>query len=166
MTMQAVFINDINFVGDHTEQNASNDQEKGESDNKGQNAEESAGDVYSEDYFSSGSEDEHLVGGQGSKSKERRKMLTNDELLYDPDMDDEDEKWVLKQRQEHRMKGMLYEKITKPFTPEEAPTDIRHLALDTVKLIHCKSHRGGGGGDVHLPPMWPGFDPQTRRHVG
>lgn len=87
-----------------SEQNASNDQEKGASDNKAQNAEESAGDVYSEDYFSSGSEDEHLVGGQGSKSKERRKMLTNDELLYDPDMDDEDEKWVLKQRQEHRMK--------------------------------------------------------------
>ena len=33
-------------------------------------------------------------------------MLTNDDLLYDPDMDDEDEKWVIKQRQEHQMKGV------------------------------------------------------------
>ena len=32
-------------------------------------------------------------------------MLTNDELLYDPDMDDEDEKWVIKQRCDHRQKG-------------------------------------------------------------
>lgn len=33
-------------------------------------------------------------------------MLTNDELLYDPDMDDEDEKWVIKQRRDHRQKGL------------------------------------------------------------
>lgn len=69
-------------------------------------------DDYSEDYFSSGSDDEHLVGGQGSKSKERRKLLTNDELLYDPDMDDEDEKWVIKQRRDHRQKGMMSVNLT------------------------------------------------------
>lgn len=63
--------------------------------------------LYAEEYFSSGSDDEHLVGGQGSKSKERRKVLTNDELFYDPDMDDEDEQWVIKQRQDHRKKGLL-----------------------------------------------------------
>lgn len=68
---------------------------------------EDKNDLYAEDYFSSGSDDEHLVGGQASKSKERRKVLTNDELLYDPDMDDEDEQWVIKQRQDHRKKGLL-----------------------------------------------------------
>ena len=68
---------------------------------------ENSNDVYAEEYFSSGSDDEHLVGGQASKSKERRKVLTNDELLYDPDMDDEDEQWVIKQRQDHRYKGLL-----------------------------------------------------------
>jgi len=68
---------------------------------------EDKNDLYAEDYFSSGSEDEHLVGGQASKSKERRKLLTNDELFYDPDLDDEDEQWVIKQRQDHRRKGLL-----------------------------------------------------------
>lgn len=62
--------------------------------------------LYDEDYFSSGSEDNDMVGGMPSKSKKRREMLTNDELFYDPDMDDEDEKWVTKQRQQHMNKGM------------------------------------------------------------
>jgi len=73
----------------------------------GSNTVEDKNDVYAEEYFSSGSDDEHLVGGQASKSKERRKVLTNDELFYDPDMDDEDEQWVIKQRQDHRKKGLL-----------------------------------------------------------
>ena len=71
------------------------------------NTVEDKNDLYAEEYFSSGSDDEHLVGGQASKSKERRKVLTNDELFYDPDMDDEDEQWVIKQRQDHRKKGLL-----------------------------------------------------------
>ena len=66
--------------------------------------------MYAKDYFSSGSDDEHQVGGQPSKSKERRKMLTNDELLYDPDMDDEDEQWVIRQRQDHRQRSMITKK--------------------------------------------------------
>ena len=95
----------FNSVCDLSEQKPMKDLEKAASVSSNENAKQPE-DVYSEDYFSSGSEDEHLVGGQGSKSKERRKMLTNDDLLYDPDMDDEDEKWVIKQRQEHRMKGV------------------------------------------------------------
>ena len=71
------------------------------------NTVEDKNDLYAEEYFSSGSDDEHLVGGQASKSKERRKVLTNDELFYDPDMDDEDEQWVIKQRQDHRNKGIV-----------------------------------------------------------
>lgn len=47
--------------------------------------------MYVEDYFSLGLDDEYRVGGQFLKFKERRKMLINDELLYDLDMDDEDE---------------------------------------------------------------------------
>ena len=98
------------FVGDHAEQQANSSPVKTATDANGSGSSvqttEKTNDLYSEDYFSSGSEDEHLVGGQGSKSKERRKMLTNDELLYDPDMDDEDEKWVTKQRHDHRQKGL------------------------------------------------------------
>lgn len=39
------------------------------------------------------------MGGVPSKSKQRRKFMTNDELFYDPEMDDKDEKWVNKQRE-------------------------------------------------------------------
>lgn len=52
-----------------------------------------------------------MVGGMPSKSKQRREMLTNEELFYDPDMDDEDEKWVTKQRQQHMSKGMDIQEI-------------------------------------------------------
>ena len=43
-------------------------------------------------------------GGRGSEGQRRKKLkrkvqkLTNDELFYDPNMDDEDEKWVARQR--------------------------------------------------------------------
>ena len=64
---------------------------------------------YDEDYFSSGSEeDEDKVGGQASKSDDRRKMLDDVELFYDPEMDDEDEQWVNRQRQKHRQKGTMW----------------------------------------------------------
>ena len=95
------------YVDDYIEQKVNGDAEKTASGNSDQTT-ETAEDLYSEDYFSSGSDDEHLVGGEASKSKERRKVLTNDELLYDPDMDDEDEKWVTEQRRDHRQKGMYH----------------------------------------------------------
>ena len=101
----------MNFLGDDTEQKANMNAENPINDpsvsGDSKRATEETNDMYSEDYFSSGSDDEHLVGGQGSKSKERRKVLSNDELLYDPHMDDEDEKWVVKQRRDHRQKGVL-----------------------------------------------------------
>ena len=62
-------------------------------------------DFYSEDYFSSGSDDENQVGGIASKSQTRRKMQSNDDLFYDPHMDAEDESWVIQQRISHRNRG-------------------------------------------------------------
>lgn len=61
--------------------------------------------VYDDEYFSSGSEDDNLVGGVPSKSKQRRKVMSNDELFYDPEMDDNDEKWVNKQREMNALLG-------------------------------------------------------------
>ena len=53
-------------------------------------------------------------------------MLTNDELLYDPDMDDEDEKWVIKQRRDHRQKGMTSHPV--------APNPLYFLCFPNLKL--------------------------------
>ena len=36
------------------------------------------------------------------KKERKHKILSNDELLYDPDMDKEDEAWVRKQRQNYQ----------------------------------------------------------------
>ena len=39
------------------------------------------------------------TGGRGRRARGRKfKKLSNDELFYDPNMDDEDEKWVRRQR--------------------------------------------------------------------
>ena len=107
----------LNLSGDQGVQNANDNSDKNATDatsssnnTQSGDASKDTNDMYAEEYFSSGSDDEHQVGGQASKSKERRKVLTNDELLYDPDMDDEDERWVIKQRQEHRQRGELIKK--------------------------------------------------------
>ena len=62
---------------------------------------------YSEDYFSSGSDDDaNQVGGVASKSQMRRKITSDEDMFYDPNMDAEDESWVEEQRFSHR-KGKL-----------------------------------------------------------
>eukprot|EP00061_Rhincodon_typus_P013976 g40704.t1 len=54
---------------------------------------------YDEVYFDSDSEAEDEQKGCDSKKKRKRhKILTNDELLYDPDQDDRDQAWVDMQR--------------------------------------------------------------------
>ena len=67
---------------------------------------------YDDIYFSSGSSEDMSDGGdagaQGKKKqKNKRRKLTNDELLYDPNMDKEDEKWVNRQRMAYH-NGMLF----------------------------------------------------------
>lgn len=118
--MQMELENVMRSYENDLEGNVNCDPETCASRNSGQNT-ETTEDLYSEDYFSSGSDDEHLVGGQGSKSKERRKVLTNDELLYDPDMDDEDEKWVIQQRQDHRQKVQQRKSASSAADANESP---------------------------------------------
>jgi len=56
---------------------------------------------YSDIYFSSGSSDGEGVAVQDRRKKEKknkRKKLTNEELLYDPDLDNENQRWINRQR--------------------------------------------------------------------
>lgn len=62
---------------------------------------------YDDIYFSSGSSEDMSDGadadrGKKKQKKNKRRKLTNDELLYDPNMDKEDEKWVNRQRMAYR----------------------------------------------------------------
>jgi len=58
---------------------------------------------YNDIYFSSGSgssDGEGTVDKEQRKKEKRRKRkkLTNEELLYDPDLDNEDQRWINRQR--------------------------------------------------------------------
>ncbi|KAI8054199.1 E2F-associated phosphoprotein-domain-containing protein [Gilbertella persicaria] len=59
--------------------------------------------LYDDVYFDSEQElDQETMGiglpnQQKPKQQQKKRVLSNDELLYDPDMDDEDEAWVSKQ---------------------------------------------------------------------
>ena len=61
---------------------------------------------YDDIYFSSASSEDMSDGADGDgrkkKKKSKRRKLTNDELLYDPNMDREDERWVNRQRMVYR----------------------------------------------------------------
>lgn len=73
---------------------------------KEQKEEEEEVSYYDEIYFDSSSDEgsgggEEVTGEDAGKKKKRKKKfrkLTNDELFYDPHMDEEDEKWVNRQR--------------------------------------------------------------------
>ncbi|XP_066550221.1 E2F-associated phosphoprotein isoform X1 [Amia ocellicauda] len=49
---------------------------------------------YDDIYFDSDSEDDEKHGDLQGRKKKSRRVLTNDELLYDPDEDDRDQAWV------------------------------------------------------------------------
>ncbi|XP_075908046.1 E2F-associated phosphoprotein isoform X1 [Petromyzon marinus] len=66
---------------------------------------------YDDIYFETSSEEESTeVGGVSTRKKKKlkkrkeasRRVLTNDELMYDPGMDDADQEWVDKQRRRYR----------------------------------------------------------------
>ncbi|GFN85049.1 E2f-associated phosphoprotein [Plakobranchus ocellatus] len=60
-----------------------------------------AEEFYDDVYFDS-DEEEESSDLQHASNKPRHKVISNDDLLYDPDMDDKDQRWVDKQRQSHR----------------------------------------------------------------
>ncbi|GFR82680.1 E2F-associated phosphoprotein [Elysia marginata] len=59
---------------------------------------------YDDVYFDS-DEEEDSSNQQNMKKKSKHRIISNDELLYDPYMDDKDQKWVDKQRQRNGNKS-------------------------------------------------------------
>ncbi|GAB6031722.1 hypothetical protein CHUAL_009468 [Chamberlinius hualienensis] len=58
---------------------------------------------YDDAYFDSDSEDDTpTVDKSSNKQKKRHPIISNDDLFYDPKMDQEDQDWVDKRRQKHR----------------------------------------------------------------
>lgn len=77
----------------------------------------------------------------GDAAKSKRKQLTNDDLLYDPNADDDDEKWIASQRKAYLSKpaaGKTKQK-QKPLPNSDAvlncPACMTTLCLDCQRYM-------------------------------
>ncbi|XP_069740840.1 E2F-associated phosphoprotein [Narcine bancroftii] len=95
---------------------------------------------YNEVYFDSDSEGEDEQGTSSKKKcKKRQRVLTNEELLYDPDQDDRDQAWVDMQRRRYR--GLNKQ----PNIPESLPVPVSDAVLNcpacmTTLCLDCQRH--------------------------
>uniref|UniRef100_A0A8C4QGH6 E2f-associated phosphoprotein n=1 Tax=Eptatretus burgeri TaxID=7764 RepID=A0A8C4QGH6_EPTBU len=88
---------------------------------------------YDDVYFETSSEEE-----KAKKSRAERRVLTNEELMYDPDMDDADQAWVDAQRHRFTCRGVGLG-LSKPLAPVSdailnCPACMSTLCLD------CQRH--------------------------
>ncbi|XP_028293007.1 E2F-associated phosphoprotein [Gouania willdenowi] len=60
--------------------------------------------MYDKVYFDSDSDDEDSPGSSVGRRQKQQTVLTNDELLYDPDEDDRDQAWVDARRRAYRVR--------------------------------------------------------------
>ncbi|RUS75331.1 hypothetical protein EGW08_016920 [Elysia chlorotica] len=95
LAIQGISIDATSSSDQHAE--ASKDESK---DKKEKAAEE----FYDEIYFDSDEEEDASTRQNAGKNSKHR-IISNDDLLYDPDMDDRDQKWVDKQRLKHGSKA-------------------------------------------------------------
>uniref|UniRef100_UPI00398F5112 E2F-associated phosphoprotein n=1 Tax=Pristiophorus japonicus TaxID=55135 RepID=UPI00398F5112 len=92
-------------------------------------------------YFDSDSEAEDEQEGCDSrkKRKKRQKVLTNDELLYDPDQDDRDQAWVDMQRRGYRgLNNHSNQSETTPVPTSDAVLNCP--ACMTTLCLDCQRH--------------------------
>ena len=68
--------------------------------------------------------------------KSKHRIISNDDLLYDPDMDDKDQRWVDKQRQKHG--GKIGGKRGKKANSDallDCPACMTTLCIDCQRLV-------------------------------
>ena len=109
--------------------------------NRATETEQESAEFYDDVYFSSGSsmeegdvEDEGDESREGGRRKKKKKtehrVLTNDELFYDPDMDDDDQKWVNRQRMAYHNGKQLHQACANVRT-----TGLSRLSLPPVHAV-------------------------------
>uniref|UniRef100_A0A0B7A202 E2F-associated phosphoprotein n=1 Tax=Arion vulgaris TaxID=1028688 RepID=A0A0B7A202_9EUPU len=93
---------------------------------------------YDEIYFDSDEEDD--TTGSKSSQQQTHTVISNDELLYDPDMDDEDQKWVDRQRQSHRSPASGGSRRGKKLKMPNSDALLDCPACMTTLCIDCQRH--------------------------
>ncbi|XP_064603549.1 E2F-associated phosphoprotein-like [Liolophura sinensis] len=94
---------------------------------------------YDEVYFDS--DEEEMV--EGEKRRKKRPVLSNDELLYDPNMDDDDQRWMDNRRKQYQpssqQTGVSTQKRSKKGLPSsDAVLDCP--ACMTTLCLDCQRH--------------------------
>lgn len=90
---------------------------------------------YDDVYFDSDEED--MVTQGDAKKEKKQKQLSNDELLYDPDIDEDNERWVEQQRrsyQPHQPEGSKQKRLPNSDAVLDCPACMTTLCLD------CQRH--------------------------
>lgn len=99
---------------------------------------------YDDVYFDTDSEDDEEPRTKQVKKKTKRKhrVLTNDELFYDPDADDEDQAWVDAHRRRHRgiatVKQNQHQTKLQPLPASDAVLNCP--ACMTTLCLDCQRH--------------------------
>ncbi|XP_071355130.1 E2F-associated phosphoprotein isoform X2 [Trachinotus anak] len=100
--------------------------------------------MYDNVYFDSDSEEEDKPSSSTGQRRRQRVILTNDELLYDPDEDDRDQAWVdARRRQYNSRKRPAAACRSQPRRPQGLPTSDAVLncpACMTTLCLDCQRH--------------------------
>ncbi|XP_059374531.1 E2F-associated phosphoprotein-like [Carassius carassius] len=98
---------------------------------------------YDSIYFDSDSDEEGTAGSSRGPRRKQRSVLTNDELLYDPDEDDRDQAWVDAKRKEYRNQRRLppsANRRNKPHTVPSSDAVLNCPACMTTLCLDCQRH--------------------------
>uniref|UniRef100_A0A286XGS1 E2F associated phosphoprotein n=1 Tax=Cavia porcellus TaxID=10141 RepID=A0A286XGS1_CAVPO len=91
---------------------------------------------YDDIYFDSDSENEDKAQVKKKKMKRRHRILTNDELLYEPDKDNRDQAWVNAQRRGFHGFGLQRQQLAVP----NSDAVLNCPACMTTLCLDCQRH--------------------------
>ncbi|XP_043118550.1 E2F-associated phosphoprotein [Puntigrus tetrazona] len=98
---------------------------------------------YDSIYFDSDSDEDGAAGSSQGLRRKQRSVLTNDELLYDPDEDDRDQAWVDAKRKQYRNQRRLPASANRRNKPHAVPSSDAVLncpACMTTLCLDCQRH--------------------------
>ncbi|TRY97852.1 hypothetical protein DNTS_009864 [Danionella cerebrum] len=98
---------------------------------------------YDSIYFDSDSDEEATAGTSQGRQKKNHSVLSNDELLYDPDEDDRDQAWVDAKRKEYRNQRRLPPSANRRNKTQALPSSDAVLncpACMTTLCLDCQRH--------------------------
>ncbi|XP_023122441.1 E2F-associated phosphoprotein [Amphiprion ocellaris] len=99
--------------------------------------------MYDKVYFNSDSEEEDAAGSSSGRRRSQRMILTNDELLYDPDEDERDQAWVDARRRAYNRKRPAAALQSQPQPHQGLPSSDAVLncpACMTTLCLDCQRH--------------------------